>query len=206
VLDAASTAELLADYGLPVIATRSAADEAGTVAAAQAVGFPVVLKTAAPGIAHKSEVGGVHLGLGDEAAVRGAYRDLAERLGSAVTVSATAPLGVELSLGLVRDPGVGPLVVVAAGGVLVELLADRVVALPPVSAPLARAMLERLRVRPMLAGWRGAPAADFGSVVAAIVALSQLAVELGDCVGAIDVNPLVCGPGGAVAVDALVVR
>ena len=86
-----------------------------------------------------------------------AYRDLAARLGPDVTVHHQVPPGVELSIGLVRDPALGPLVVVAAGGVLVELLDDRAVALPPLSPDGARRMLDRLRLRPLLDGFRGAP-------------------------------------------------
>jgi hypothetical protein len=94
---------------------------------------------------------------------------------------------------------------VGAGGVLVELLADRAVALPPVSAGQARRMLGTLRVSRLLAGVRGQPAADLGAVAAAITGLSELATELGDVLEALDVNPLICGPAGAVAVDALAI-
>ena len=93
-----------------------------------------------------------------------------------------------------------------AGGLLVEFLADRVVALPPVGAEQARRMLGRLRVAGLLAGVRGQPAAGTGAVVAAITAVSAIATELGDYLSALDINPLICGPHGAVAVDALAVR
>ncbi len=115
------------------------------------------------------------------------------------------PPGVELALGIVADPHVGPLVLVAAGGTLVELLGDRAVALPPVTEVTARRMLERLRVWRLLTGHRGAPPADIEAAVTAIVAVSRLADELGGALAALDVNPLVVGPKGAVAVDALVV-
>jgi acyl-CoA synthetase (NDP forming) len=204
-LDAAESFALLADYGLTTVAVRLVSDEAATVAAAAELGYPVVLKTAEPGIAHKSDVGGVRLGIADEAAARAAYRDVSARLGPRTLVSATAPPGVELSVGIVRDAALGPLVVVAAGGVHIELLGDRAVICPPVSPARARRLVDRLRIRPLLDGWRGGPAADVEAVVAAISAVGQLAVELGDRLSALDVNPLVCGPSGAVAVDALVV-
>jgi acyl-CoA synthetase (NDP forming) len=197
--------ELLADYGIAVAATRTASDADGAVAAAQDVGYPVVLKTDEPAVAHKSEVGGVVLGLDGPAAVRAAYDDVAGRLGRQVSVSATVPPGLEIALGVVRDPQFGPMLLVAAGGLLVELLHDRALAIPPVDRERAAALIERLRVRPLLDGVRGAPAADIGAVVDALVGLSTLAVELGDVLEALDVNPLVCGPAGAVAVDALVV-
>ena len=104
------------------------------------------------------------------------------------------PAGTELALGIARDPDLGPLIVVGAGGVLVELLADRAVALPPVDRATARRLIAELRVRPLLAGVRGAPPADLDAVVRAITGLSELAVELGDELEGLDVNPLICGP------------
>ena len=204
-LDAVESLELLADYGVPVARTCGASSVAEALAAAELVGYPVVLKTDEPSIAHKSDHDGVRLDLGDAAEVAAAYESVAGRLGARVSVSAMAPPGIELALGVVRDPQFGPMVLVAAGGVLVEVLHDRVLALPPLDRPRAAALLDGLRVRPLLEGVRGRPAADVPSVLDAVVALSVLALELGDAVEAIDVNPLVCGPRGAVAVDALVV-
>jgi len=165
----------------------------------------VALKTAAPGVAHKSDAGGVRLGLDGPGPLAGAYADLAARLGPRVLVAAMAGPGVELALGVVADPQFGPLVMVAAGGVLVEVLADRRFALPPLDHRGARAMLDRLAARPLLDGARGGPPADLGAVADALVRLSFLAVDLGDRLAALDVNPLVAGPDGCVAVDALVV-
>jgi acyl-CoA synthetase (NDP forming) len=204
-LSAAESMELLADYGLPVTATVGASSPADAVLAAARVGFPVVLKTDDPEVAHKSDAGGVRLGLRDAAQVAAAYTDLAGRLGPRVSVSAMVEPGVELALGVVRDEQLGPLVLVAAGGVLVEVLSDRALALPPLDLPRAAALVDHLAVRPLLNGVRGRPACDLGAVAAAVVALGVLAAELGDGVDAIDVNPLVCGPSGAVAVDCLVV-
>ncbi len=125
---------LLAEYGIRVARTEPAADAAGALAAAASIGYPVVLKTDEPGVAHKSDAGGVLLGIADPAALAAGYADLAARLGPRVVVCQVVPAGVELALGVVTDPGLGPLVVVGAGGVLVEMLADRAVALPPVDA------------------------------------------------------------------------
>jgi acetate---CoA ligase (ADP-forming) len=202
-LDGVESLALLAEYGIRVVPSRRAADEDSAVAAAEEVGYPVVLKTDEPGHPHKSAAGGVVLGLGDAAAVRAAYRELAMRLGSRTLVSATAPAGVELALGMVRDRQLGPLVVVAAGGVFTELVADRALALPPLSRGRAVRLIDRLRARPMLAGAGTGP--DGGAVVAAVLALGVLAVELGEHLEALDVNPLIAGAAGAVAVDALVV-
>jgi acetate---CoA ligase (ADP-forming) len=197
--------ELLLDYGIAVAATRAADSQAGALAAAADVGYPVVLKTDEPGIAHKSDAGGVVLGVRGPDALQAAYQDLAERLGRRVLVCETIPAGPELSLGLARDHELGPLLVVGAGGVLVELLADRTVALPPVSPGQAHQMLGTLRVARLLAGVRGQPGADLDAVAAAITGLSELATELGDVLEALDINPLICGPDRAVAVDALAV-
>ena len=196
---------LLGEYGIPTVAAVPAIDQAGALAAAQALGYPVVLKTDEPAITHKSDVGGVVLGLDDPDALAAAYADLADRLGRRVLVCQTAPAGPELALGLIRDPGLGPLVVVGAGGVLVELLADHAVALPPVDEALAAQLLAGLRVSRLLAGVRGAPPAALAPALRAIAGLSALALELGDDLEALDVNPLICGPSGAVAVDALAI-
>jgi acyl-CoA synthetase (NDP forming) len=196
---------LLREYGISTARVEPASDAGTALAAAASIGYPVVLKTDEPAITHKSDVRGVLLGIADPAALAAGYADLAARLGPRVLVGETAPPGTELALGLVTDPGLGPLIVVGAGGVLVELLADRVVALPPVDERQAAELIGRLRVSQLLAGVRGAPAADLGAVARAITGLSQLACELGDDLAALDVNPLICGPAAAVAVDALAI-
>jgi acyl-CoA synthetase (NDP forming) len=127
----------------------------------------------------------------------------AARQASDVEAALAAARSIELALGIARDPDLGPLIVVGAGGVLVETLADRAVALPPVDEDTARQMIAELRVARLLAGVRGAPAADLGAVVRSITGLSELAVDLGGELAALDVNPLICGPSGATAVDVL---
>ena len=113
--------------------------------------------------------------------------------------------GVEVALGIVRDPLLGPLVVVAAGGTLVELVAERAVALPPLDRDTAREMVAGLRVARLLDGYRGSPPADVDALVEVVVALGQLAVELGDQLEAVDLNPVLVAPAGrgALVVDAL---
>ncbi len=196
---------LLREYAIAVPRTEPAATRAAALAAADAIGYPVVLKTAEPGIAHKSDVGGVRLGLASRAETARAYDDLAARLGPRVLVAQTAPAGPELALGLVRDPALGPLLVISAGGILIEIFAERVVLLPPVTRPAALEAVRRLRLAPVLAGARGQPAADMNAIAAAIEGLSNLALDLGDAIGALDINPLICGPHGALAVDALLI-
>jgi len=149
-------------------------------------------------------VGGVVLGLADADAVREAYREVAARLGPAVTLAATAPAGVEVALGIVDDPQFGSLLLVAAGGVLVELLGDRALAVPPVDPARARGLIDRLAIRPLLAGVRGGPRADIDALAGAVARLSVVAEDLGDLIAGLDVNPMVVGAEGCVAVDALV--
>ncbi len=204
-LDEVETLALLADYGVPAVEARRAEALRQVLAAGEELGFPVALKTAEPGVVHKTEVGGVRLGLEDAAALEEAYADLAARLGPRVTVARMAPAGVELHLGVVRDPQFGPLVLVAAGGVLVELLRDRRLALPPLDEARARRLVDGLRVRPLLEGFRGQRAADVEALLRAVVRLSALASDLGDLLDALDANPVVVSARGCWAVDALAV-
>jgi acyl-CoA synthetase (NDP forming) len=202
-LDEGAAFDLLSDWGIPTPIRRIAINEGRAIVAAREIGLPVVAKTAMPGIHHKTEVGGVKLGLRTEADVASAYRDLSARLGPRVSLSAMAAPGVELSLGFVRDAQFGPLVVVGAGGILVEFLADRATALAPFGPATARRLLERLKLRKLLNGFRGAPAPDLDQLEGLIARFSVMAAELGDLIGEMDLNPLICG-STIVAVDALI--
>lgn len=202
--DEAAALQLLAAFGIPVNAARIAEDEAAALAAAAEFGYPVVLKTAT-GIAHKSDVGGVRLGLGDAESLRQAYREMAQRLGGRVTVARQLPPGVEIALGMVADPQFGPVVMVGAGGVLVELMGDRATTLAPFGPATAHRLVQRLRLRRLLQGYRGLPAADLEALAIVIARFSVLAAAVADHVAAIDVNPLICAPA-PVAVDCLIVR
>lgn len=208
-LDEAEGLALFADYGVPVLPHRIVEDAAASVAAARELGFPAVLKTAMPGILHKSDVGGVKLALADEAAVVAAWDDVAARLGPRALVMPMAGQGarggVELAFGALDDPQFGPIVLIGAGGVLIELLADRAFALPPIDATRARRLIDRLRVRPLLDGRRGAPPADIDAVAEAFARFSVMIADLAGLLAEVDVNPLIAGPDGCVALDALVV-
>ncbi|MHB1553773.1 MAG: acetate--CoA ligase family protein [Acidimicrobiales bacterium] len=204
-LGEAEALSLLADWGLPVARTLPAASEAEALAAAGELGWPVAVKTAAPGLGHKTEQGGVALGVTGDEALRQAYRKISGRLGPLVDVQRMVERGIEIALGVVEDADFGPLVVVAAGGTLVELLGDRQLALAPLDDWRARRLLQRLRCYPLLRGFRGSEPVDEDALVAAVVRLSALACDLAGSLGALDVNPLVVGPRGCVAVDALVV-
>ena len=144
------------------------------------------------------------LGIGDRDALAAAYGEMSTRLGPAVTVQEMAEPGVEMALGVAHDPQFGPLVMVAAGGVLIETLGDRRLGLPPLDRVRASRLIDRLAVRPLLDGIRAAPPADVNALSRALARLSVLAMDLGDLIGALDVNPVIVGQHGCVAVDALV--
>jgi acetate---CoA ligase (ADP-forming) len=204
-LPAASLFDLLRDYGIPAVAARSAGTVNEALAAAAEIGYPVALKTDAPGIAHKSDVDGVRLGIADPAGLAVAYAGLSARLGPTVTVTEMACPGPELILGMARDPALGPLIVIGAGGILAEYLSDRVVALPPLTGPAAAALIIRQRFARLLTGFRGQPATDLAALAATVAAFSDLVTDLAGQLAAFDINPLICTPAGPVAVDVLTV-
>jgi acyl-CoA synthetase (NDP forming) len=195
--------DLLADYGIDVVAGGVVRSRDEAVGMAGRCGYPVVLKTAESEVHHKTEADGVRLGLATPDEVGSAYDDVAGRLGPAVRVQQQVT-GVEVALGIVVDPLLGPLVMVAAGGTLVELVADRAVVLPPLDRETALELVRRLTLAPLLDGFRGSEPADVDALADAVVALGQLAVELGDHLAALDINPVVVTPAGALVVDALV--
>ncbi len=204
-LDIETATALLDDFGIPAVPVTIAGGREAALAAAEGFGYPVALKTAKPAIAHKTDVGGVKLGLDDGDAVAAAYDDLAGRLGDRVAVSPMAGAGVEMILGLVRDAQFGPVVMIGTGGVHAETLGDAVFALPPFDAAHARRLVDRLALRPLLDGARGAPPADVDALCEAAARLSVLAAALGDVIAEIDINPLIVRENGCLAVDVLVV-
>ena len=196
--------QLLAAYGLVPTREERADDPAGVLRAAERIGYPVVLKTAA-GDLHKTERGGVVLDLRDADALAAAYGELSARLGPRVLVQQQVPAGVELLLGIVNDPQFGPLLSLGSGGIFVEVLRDvRLLMLPTTRAAVQDA-LASLRAAALLRGVRGRPPADLEAVVEAALGLARLALELGDGIREVDVNPLIALPEGAVVVDALIV-
>ncbi len=206
-LDEADGYDLLRDFGVPAPEYRLAEDEAATLAGAEALGYPVVLKTAMPGIAHKSDVGGVVLNIGDATALADAYRDLASRLGPRVLVTPMLKIeGVEMVMGMVTDSSFGPIVMLGAGGVFVEIMKDVRAILPPFGPDVARREIEKLKIRPLLDGVRGRPAVDIDALADTLSRFSAMVSALRGSVKEIDVNPLIVGPDGCIAVDALVVR
>ncbi len=200
----ADSLALLADFGLDVVLFESVAGRDAALDAADRVGFPAVLKTAA-GVSHKTDVGGVKVNLRDAAELAAAYDDLAERLGPTALVAAMAPAGVEMLMGAKLDQHFGPLIVFGFGGLLAETLRDVKFAIPPVDAAYVRRALDGLRLRPLLDGARGAPAVDVDAFCSSVAVFSELVAALGDSLAEIDVNPVIAHAHGCVAVDALIV-
>ncbi len=205
---------VLAEYGVPVTAEQLVQDADAAVAAAEAIGYPVALKIESPDLPHKTEAGVIRLGLGDGDAVRAAFAAVTEAASqvtptprvNGVLVQVMAEPGLEMMIGVTYDPQFGPLVAVGFGGTLVEVLRDTVVRLAPVGVAEATAMIDALRGRTVLDGYRGGAAADVAGLAELVARVSECAVDLRDNIAEIDVNPVLVSPTGAVAVDALVVK
>jgi acetyltransferase len=205
--------ELLAAYGIPVIASREAATPALAGQAARELGGPVALKILSPDISHKSDLGGVVLDLTGGEAVEAAANLMQAGIqalkpdtrlqGFIVEAMAARPKAEELIAGLTRDLVFGPVVLFGRGGVAVELEADRAVGLAPLDEALAADLIARTRVARRLAGYRNRPPADLAAVGAVLTALSQLAIDLPE-VAELDINPLLADADGVLALDARV--
>lgn len=210
----AEAKRLLAGCGIPSAPERIAASAEAAALAADELGYPVVVKVLSRDITHKTEIGGVRLGLRNGDQVRNAYDvvTLAARAAAptadieGVLVARQVDPLAELLIGMKRDPVFGPVLVAGVGGVLVEVMRDVAVRLPPVDTDAALEMLLGLRGAPLLLGARGRPRGDVEAAASAIAALSRLVLDLGDRVTAIDVNPLFVLPAGegVLAGDALV--
>lgn len=196
--------ELLRTFGIATVPYRVVDTADAAVAAAREIGWPVALKTAAPGVDHKTEADGIRLNLDGPDRVVQAYADLARRLGPRVMVQAMAPSGLELAFGYLRDADFGPVVMVGAGGTLIELLSDRVTALAPFGPHRARSLIDRLRLRPLLDGRRGAAPVDVAALGLALARFSVLCGSLASVMQEMDVNPVIATAEGCLAVDALV--
>jgi acetate---CoA ligase (ADP-forming) len=197
-LDSSQTRALLEAYGLPVVPERLASTPAEAVAAARELDFPVVVKTAAAG-AHKTETGGVALGLADDASVRVA----AERIGGAVLVQRMVEGGTELLAGLVQDPTFGPLVAFGPGGVLAELIGEASFRIAPLTDVDAEELIGEGKAGLLVQGFRGAAPADRAALADLLHRLSRLGEDL-PAVAELDLNPVLALSDGCVAVDARV--
>ncbi|GAA3186052.1 MULTISPECIES: acetate--CoA ligase family protein [Streptomyces] len=205
--------QLLRAYGIRVPREQLVTSAAAAVRAASLVGYPVVMKASGPQLAHKSELGLVKVGLTSASQVRDAYRELTEIARcegvplDGVLVCQMIERGVEMVVGVTRDSLFGPTVTVGLGGVLVEVLRDVAVGVPPFGEEQARAMLGELRGHALLSGVRGAPPADVDALVEVVLRVQRMALELDGGLAELDINPLVVLPRGqgAVALDALAV-
>jgi acetate---CoA ligase (ADP-forming) len=204
-LDTHDSLAFVADFGIPTVASRVAHNEGELRQAASTLRFPLVLKTLKRGIEHKFDVGGVVLGIHDPDALLMAWQELATRLGPAVLIQETSPPGVEMFLGLTRDPQWGPLVTIGLGGIFVEVMRDVVTFVPPVDADLALTYLHRLKGLSRLSGARGHEPVALGPLAHAIASFSAAAAVVGPALEEMDINPVIATGERALAVDALVV-
>jgi acetyltransferase len=189
-----------------------AKSEREAVVLAKKIGFPVVAKIVSADLAHKSEAGGVMLDLKTAADVRAAYKRLTGSVAKHARVKADGVLiaeqvsdGLELVLGMHRDPEMGPVILFGAGGVELELHRDVALAAPPLDKRAVESLIARTRIAQRIAGYRGKPAYDRATLVTALLGLSQLVIDAGPRIVSIDVNPFLLQRRGGVALDALVV-
>ena len=201
--------DLLEAYGIPTPTGEIATDPAAAEAAATRIGKPVVMKIVSPDILHKSDIGGVKVGVPVEE-VRDAYEDLVSRahgyqadarvLGVQVQEPVDVKAGTETIIGMNRDPQFGPLLLFGLGGIFVEVLEDTAVRVAPVSEAEAQRMTEEIEAAPLLRGVRGRDPVALPAVVETIQRLSQLVTDF-PAIQELDVNPLVALPGGVSAID-----
>jgi acetyltransferase len=202
---------VLAAYGVPAVATRTAATPEEAAAIAAEIGGPLVLKILSPDISHKSDLGGVVLDLVGPGAVLEAARDMLGRIraarprariqGFAVEPMVRRPGAQELIVGIAEDPQFGPIVLVGQGGTAVEAIADRAIGLPPLNRRLARELIAHTRIHRVLLGGRGQPPADLDALALTLVQVAQLAIDVPE-IRELDINPLLIDPTGVIALDA----
>lgn len=210
-LTSAEARHILEAFGIPVVHGRFAQSAAAVEAACRGIVPPLALKVVSPDLSHKSDVGGVVLGLPDAASAGEAARAMAARLSRSHPSARILGFEIEpmvdvtgkheLLVGLSNDATFGPVITFGAGGKAVELIHDRALGLPPLDTVLARGMIKETRIARLLPGYRDVPAADLDALVQVLCAISAIAVELPDVVE-VDINPLLLGPDGALALDA----
>jgi len=214
ILSEADSKGLLAAYGIEVTQTVTAGTAREAVEAASRIGYPVVLKIRSPDITHKTDAGGVALDLKEDSEVETAFSEImnnsrqrfpeARIEGVTVQQMFRAPDGIEMILGLKKDPTFGSVLIAGMGGTATEIYRDTSIGFPPLNERLVRRMLGRLRMRPLLEGYRGRAAADVNRLIETIIRLSYLAVDFPE-ICELDINPLLVSSRGAVALDARVV-
>jgi acyl-CoA synthetase (NDP forming) len=210
----AAAKRLLAEAGVPAVPEHACADARAAVAAADRIGYPVVLKILSPDILHKSEIGGVLLGVQDADAVREGFATLLERARQrapdarieGVLVAKQITGAVEMALGIARDPVFGPVAMVGLGGIFIEILKDVAFRRCPFDAAEAERMVRSLKGAPLLQGARGRPKADVAALAKALSHLSAFAAAAGTRLASVDVNPMLVLPEGqgCYAADAVI--
>jgi acetate---CoA ligase (ADP-forming) len=203
VLGEVHTRPLLQAYGIPVVAGIFATSAAEAASAAEQIGFPVVMKIVSPDILHKSDLGGIRLGLKDAASVETAYTEMISSISrlkpdarlEGVLIEAMAPKGQEVIVGMRRDPNFGPLMMFGLGGVYVELFGDVSFRVAPLTRQDAHEMISQTRAGRLLTGFRGQPEADLEAVVGTILRLSRLALDFPE-IDEVEINPLLVLPKG----------
>lgn len=202
---------VLSAYGLPVVETRTVTNEEDALAAARELGYPVALKLLSQAISHKSDVGGVALNIDDDHDLRARAKAMRKRVaalcpgapidGFTVQQMVRRPGAHELILGMTTDPLFGPVLLFGQGGTAVEIVADKAIALPPLTIHLARELMARTRISRLLHGYRDHPSADLSALEMSLIKVSQLVVDLPEIVE-LDINPLLADRQGVVALDA----
>ncbi len=207
----AQAKRILADAGVPAVPEAACVDADAAVRAAQSMGFPVVMKVLSPDILHKSEIGGVLLGVADADAVRAGFDTLLARAAQhapaarieGVLVAKQISGGTEMAFGIINDPVFGPTAMVGLGGVFIEVLKDVAFRRCPFDAAEAERLIRSLRGFPLLDGARGRPRADVAALARALSALSAFAVAAGPRLASVDINPVFALPEGCFAADAV---
>ena len=205
--------QVLAEYGIPSAKTILTTDVAGAVNAAGELGYPVAVKVAAANATHKTELGGVRLGLADDAAVERASHEIASALSKArpeislegFLIQEMIGGGVETIIGTINSPEYGPAIMFGLGGTFVEVYQDVIFRLAPVTHEEALEMISTIKGYPLLTGFRGAPAVDMESLATVLVRVSELASAASDIIQSLDINPFIALPQGGKAVDALII-
>ena len=214
ILSETTSKYLLESYGIPTTLPQSAITAEEAVKVSEQMGFPVVLKILSPDITHKTDVGGVLLNLRNASEVKAAFdkimHNARERAPEAVLEGVSVQKmidtekGVELILGIKQDTVFGSVMMVGTGGIYAELFKDRTLELPPLNEKLARRMLEKLNIFPLLKGYRGRPAVDIDKLVEVLIRMSYLAADYPE-ITELDINPLLVSSEGVVALDGRVV-
>jgi acyl-CoA synthetase (NDP forming) len=204
--------ELLSQAGLPVVETRLARTKQEAISIAKELGFPVVLKIASPDIVHKSDAGGVQLGLKNATEVGRAYREIMDLVKQGepqatiygVSVQRMIRPGIEVIMGMSKDAQFGPVLMFGLGGVFVEVLKDVSFRIVPITRRDARQMIEEIKAYPVLKGYRGREPANIEALEDMLLKLSHF-VEQSPQIKELDLNPIFAHRDGAVAVDARII-